>query len=62
MLSASNAKGIMTDDEDRNPVETQLESFFNDSRTSGHPKDDPEVGLGDRGSGCGANRANLKLC
>ena len=41
------AKGIMTDDEDRNPVETELESFFNDSRTNGHPKADLEVGLND---------------
>lgn len=41
------AKGIMTDDEDRNPVETELESFFNDSRTGGHPKADLEVGLND---------------
>jgi predicted dehydrogenase len=41
------SKGVMTDDEDRNPVETQLESFFNDSRTGGHPKADLEVGLAD---------------
>lgn len=41
------AKGIVTDDEDRNPVETELESFFNDSRTGGHPKADLEVGLND---------------
>jgi len=34
-------------DEDRNPVETELESFFNDSRTGGHPKADLEVGLND---------------
>ncbi len=41
------SKGIMTDDEDRNPVETELESFFNDTRTGGHPKADLEVGLAD---------------
>ena len=41
------AKGVMTDDEDRNPVETQMESFFHDSRTGGHPKADLEVGLND---------------
>ena len=41
------SKGVMTDDEDRNPVETELESFFNDSRTGGHPKADLEVGLND---------------
>jgi predicted dehydrogenase len=40
-------KGVMTDDEDRNPVEAELESFFNDSRTGGHPKADIEVGLHD---------------
>jgi len=40
-------KGIMTDDEDRNPVETQLESFFNDARTLNRPKADIEVGLAD---------------
>ena len=40
-------KGVMADDEDRNPVETELESFFNDSRTGGHPKADIEVGLHD---------------
>ncbi len=41
------SKGIMTDDEDRNPVETELESFFNDCHTGGHPKADLEVGLRD---------------
>src|SRR5260370_2284530 len=41
------SKGVMTDDEDRNPVETELESFFQDSRTGGHPKADLEVGLND---------------
>jgi predicted dehydrogenase len=40
-------KGIMTDDEDRNPVETQLESFFNDARTMKKPLADLEVGLAD---------------
>jgi len=41
------AKGVMTADEDRNPVETELESFFNDSKNTGHPKADLEVGLHD---------------
>ncbi|HLJ47055.1 MAG TPA: Gfo/Idh/MocA family oxidoreductase [Bryobacteraceae bacterium] len=41
------SKGVMTDDEERNPVETELESFFNDSRTGGHPKADLEIGLND---------------
>jgi len=40
-------KGIMADDEDRNPVETQMESFFNDCHTGGHPKADLEAGLRD---------------
>ncbi|HLK20623.1 MAG TPA: Gfo/Idh/MocA family oxidoreductase [Bryobacteraceae bacterium] len=40
-------KGIMADDEDRNPVETQLEAFFNDCHNGGHPKADLEVGLRD---------------
>ena len=40
-------KGIMTDDEDRNPVETQLEAFFNDSKTMKRPLADIEVGLAD---------------
>jgi hypothetical protein len=28
-------------------VETELESFFNDAHTGGHPKADVEVGLAD---------------
>ena len=40
-------KGIMADDEERNPVETQMESFFNDCHTGGHPKADLEIGLRD---------------
>ena len=40
-------KGVMAYDEDRNPVETELESFFNDCHTGGHPKADLEVGLRD---------------
>ena len=41
------SKGIMVSDEDRNPVETELESFFNDCRTLGKPKANLEVGLAD---------------
>jgi hypothetical protein len=41
------SKGVMTADEDRNPVETEMESFFNDSKNGGHPKSDLEVGLRD---------------
>src|SRR5260370_33643450 len=39
------SKGVMTDDEDRNPVETELESFFHDSRTGGPPKAGPALDL-----------------
>jgi predicted dehydrogenase len=40
-------KGILTSDEDRNPVETELESFFNNVRNGGRPLADMEVGLSD---------------
>ncbi|MFB3828729.1 MAG: Gfo/Idh/MocA family protein [Bryobacteraceae bacterium] len=41
------AKGIMMSDEDRNPVDVSLESFFNDCRTGGKPKANLEIGLAD---------------
>jgi predicted dehydrogenase len=41
------SKGVMVNDEDANPVEAELESFFNDCHTGGHPKADLEVGLRD---------------
>lgn len=41
------SKGVMVDDEDRNPVETELESYFNDCRTGGRPLADLEIGLND---------------
>ncbi len=41
------SKGVMTSDEDVNPVETELTAFFNDAKTGGHPKADVEVGLRD---------------
>ena len=40
-------KGIMTPEEERNPVDTELVSFLNDSRTRAKPKADVEVGLAD---------------
>ena len=40
-------KGILADDETRNPVETQFESFFNDCKTLKRPLADIEVGLAD---------------
>lgn len=40
-------KGVMVSDEDRNPVDVSLESFFNDCKAGGHPKANMEVGLAD---------------
>jgi predicted dehydrogenase len=40
-------KGIMVPEEDVNPVETELASFFHDSMTGGHPKADLDAGLAD---------------
>jgi predicted dehydrogenase len=50
-------KGIMMPEEDRNPVDTELDSFFNDVRTMGHPRADLEVGLADASGVIIANRA-----
>ncbi len=41
------SKGIILPEEDTNPVETELESFFNDAKTGARPKADVEVGLAD---------------
>ncbi|MCX6622672.1 MAG: Gfo/Idh/MocA family oxidoreductase, partial [Acidobacteria bacterium] len=41
------AKGVMVPEEDKNPVDIQLESFFNCVRTGQRPKADLEVGLAD---------------
>jgi predicted dehydrogenase len=40
-------KGIMLPQEDRNPVDTELESFLSDVRTGNRPPADVEVGLAD---------------
>jgi predicted dehydrogenase len=40
-------KGIMMPEEDRNPVDVSLESFFNCCRTGQKPNADTEVGLAD---------------
>lgn len=40
-------KGILVPEEEKNPVDTELESFFHDVRTGGHPRSDLEVGLQD---------------
>jgi predicted dehydrogenase len=41
------SKGVMVSDEPTNPVETELESFFNDCRRLGKPKANLEIGLAD---------------
>jgi predicted dehydrogenase len=41
------AKGVMLPEEDRNPVDVELESFFNCCRTGKRPLADLEVGLAD---------------
>jgi predicted dehydrogenase len=41
------SKGIMLPEEDRNPVDTELESFLNDAKTGARPRADVEVGLSD---------------
>lgn len=40
-------KGILVPEEPKNPVDTSLESFFNDCRTGKRPRADIEVGLAD---------------
>ena len=41
------SKGVMVPEEDKNPVDVQLESFFDCVRTNKKPKADLEVGLAD---------------
>jgi len=41
------SKGVMVPEEDRNPVDVELESFFESCRTGARPKADLEVGLAD---------------
>jgi len=41
------AKGIMLPEEDRNPVDVQMESFFESCRTGKRPLADLEIGLAD---------------
>jgi len=40
-------KGVMVPEETRNPVDTELESFFNSCRDGQRPRADLEVGLND---------------
>lgn len=49
-------KGVMVPEEDRNPVDVELESFFNDIKRLGRPKADLEVGLHDSAAVMLANR------
>jgi hypothetical protein len=41
------SKGVMVQQEQKNPVDTELESFFQSCRTGQRPKADIEVGLAD---------------
>jgi hypothetical protein len=41
------AKGVMLQEEQRNPVDTELDSFFNSCRDGKRPLADLEVGLAD---------------
>jgi predicted dehydrogenase len=41
------SKGVMMPEEPRNPVDTELESFFNDCKTLARPKANIDVGLAD---------------
>ncbi len=49
-------KGVMVPEEDRNPVDVELESFFNDIKRLVRPKADLEVGLHDSAAVMLANR------
>src|SRR5258708_26558175 len=40
-------KGVMVQEEQRNPVDTELESFFNSCKTGQKPRADIEVGMAD---------------
>lgn len=49
-------KGVMVPEEDRNPVDLELEGFFNDIKAGTRPKADLEVGLHDSSAVLLANR------
>jgi hypothetical protein len=51
------SKGVMVPEEDKNPVDVQLESFFRCVRTGARPKADLEVGLADSSMVILANKA-----
>jgi hypothetical protein len=41
------SKGVLVQEEETNPVDTELESFFRNCRDGGRPRADIEVGLND---------------
>jgi hypothetical protein len=41
------SKGVMMQEEQKNPVDVELESFFRNCRDGGRPKADLEIGLAD---------------
>lgn len=49
-------KGVLVPEEDRNPVDIELESFFNDIKNNTRPMSDLEVGLHDSAAVMLANR------
>jgi predicted dehydrogenase len=51
------SKGVMLPEEDRNPVDVELESFFDACRTGKRPLADMEIGLADATTVCLANLA-----
>jgi predicted dehydrogenase len=50
-------KGVMVPEEEKNPVDVQMEEFFNSCRTGAKPKADLEVGLADSANVILANLA-----
>ena len=51
------SKGVMLPEEDRNPVDVELESFFDACHTGKRPLADMEIGLADATTVCLANLA-----
>ena len=51
------SKGVMVPEEDRNPVDVELEAFLESSRTGKRPLADLEIGLADSASVMLANQA-----
>jgi predicted dehydrogenase len=51
------SKGVMLPEEDRNPVDVEMEDFFNSCKTGKRPKADLEVGLADASNVILANLA-----